>query len=78
MKGTLQMYDELLAGGCTDGQARVQANQLGAAGDSFSKAINDFNKEITEIKGELKWMRIIGSGMILAFLANLLFIGYKL
>jgi hypothetical protein len=78
MKGTLQMYDELLAGGCTESQARVQANQLGEALDTFSKAINDFNKELTEIKGELKWMRIIGSAMVVAFLANLLFIGIKL
>ncbi len=67
MKDTLTLYDELLAGGCTESQARIQARQLG-----------DMSDVVKDVRQELKWLRIIGTAMATIFLANLLFIGWKL
>jgi hypothetical protein len=62
MKDTLSLYDELLAGGCTEAQARVQAHQLGD--------VSDVTKDI---KNELLWLRIIGGAMTLSFFSNFIF-----
>lgn len=59
MKDTLSIYDELLAGGCTEVQARAQAKQLG-----------DVRDLVSVIEKDLFWMRIIGGAMTLAFLTN--------
>ena len=64
-KDTLELYDELIAGGCTESQARVQAKQLGATGNILD-----------EIKNELYWMRLIGAAMTIAFFSNILIIGF--
>ena len=67
MKDTLTLYDELIAGGCTESQARVQARQLG-----------DMSDVAKDMLTELKWLKVIGLFMIGAFVGNLLFIGWKL
>jgi hypothetical protein len=58
-KGTLEIYDELIAGGCTEAQARVQANQLGTTSSLLER-----------IEKDLYWMRIIGGAMTVAFFSN--------
>ena len=78
MKDTLSLYDELLAGGCTESQARAQAKQLGEIGDSVTLAIKEWSNVLTgqliEVKDSMKkldndmfWMRVIGSMMTAAF-----------
>lgn len=57
-KDTLELYDELIAGGCSEAQARVQAKQLGSVGNILDK-----------IDKDLLWMRVIGAGMIVACFA---------
>jgi hypothetical protein len=59
MKDTLSLYNELLAGGCTETQAQIQAKQLG-----------DVSDVMKEIKSELLWLRLIGGAMTIAFLTN--------
>ncbi len=57
---TLQLYDELIKGGCSEAQARVQASQLGAMGICLSK-----------IDKDLIWLRVIGAAMVAIFFAHL-------
>lgn len=65
MKGSLQIYDELIAGGCTDAQARAQANQL----DEVSKSVSVLNSILIKIEKDLFWMQIIGGAMTAAFMS---------
>jgi hypothetical protein len=58
IKDTLTMYDELVAGGCTETQARIQAMQLGTVSNLVER-----------IEKDLFWMRAIGAGMIVACFA---------
>lgn len=80
-KDTLELYDELVAGGCTEAQARVQAKQLASVGDNLANALNRIDdkftgaleridKRLIAIDKDLFWMRIIGGSMTLAFLSN--------
>lgn len=59
-KDSLTIYEELLEGGCTEAQAKIQAHQLGAVTDIMGK-----------IEKDLIWMRVIGAGMIAACFATL-------
>ena len=65
-KDTLALYDDLVAGGCTEAQARVQAKQLGGV----AEAISEHNDVMRKIEKDLFWLRIIGGAMALAFLSN--------
>ena len=58
-KDTLTLYEELVASGVPDEQAKIQAHQLGGVTDILE-----------DIKKDLFWMRIIGGAMIVAFLSN--------
>ena len=76
-KDTLTLYEELVASGVSEGQAKVQAHQLGSVGDYMGNAINDMNAKFVEMDRKLEkidkdliWMRIIGGAMIVAFLSN--------
>ena len=78
-KDTLSLYDELVAGGCTEAQARVQASQLGGVGEFLDEFKQDFNmqmiglkEEMGDIKKDLHWMRLIGATMIVTFLGNII------
>jgi hypothetical protein len=64
-KDTLELYDELMAGGCTETQARVQAKQLGSIGT----VLDSMNTKLDKIDKDLVWMRVIGAAMTLAFLS---------
>lgn len=83
-KDTLALYDALLAGGCTEPQARVQAAQLGAMGDSLSRSIDNvdnrlrqIDKRLISIDKDMLWMRAIGAAMIVAFFSNGFFFWLK-
>lgn len=76
-KDTLKLYDELIAGGCTEAQARVQAEQLGSVGtvlDQFKSDIKDFKTDMDNrfngLEKDLFWMRVIGGAMAFAFLGS--------
>ena len=76
-KDTLTLYEELVASGVPDEQAKVQAHQLGSMGDYMGNAINGMNarfnemdRKLEKIDKDLIWMRIIGVAMIVAFLSN--------
>ena len=55
MKDTLTLYEDLVASGIPDAQAKIQAHQLGGVTDVLE-----------EIKKDLFWMRVIGGGMVIA------------
>ena len=88
MKDTLQIYDELMSGGCTESQARAQAQQMGevtlflanqeAKMSLFEKnitsIISEIRVELSEIKKDLYWMRVISGAMIIAFIGNIIFV----
>lgn len=68
-KDTLELYDELIAGGCTEAQARAQAKQLGAVGTELGA----IRTVLDDIRKDLFWMRIIGGVMCVAFFSNCIF-----
>jgi hypothetical protein len=59
-KDSLTLYNELIATGISESQAQIQAQQLGGVTDLLVK-----------IEKDLSWMRIIGAGMVAAYIANL-------
>ena len=65
-KDTLTLYEELVATGIPDGQAKIQAHQHGGMID----ALGEQTDLIKEIKKDLMWMRIIGVGILTVFMAN--------
>ena len=69
-KDTLQLYDELVATGTSEANARIQAKQLGAMGDYIGDAILGLNSKLDKIDKDLIWMRVIGGAMIIAFLST--------
>lgn len=69
-KDTLTLYEELVASGVPDEQAKVQAHQLGGIGTYVGDAINEVNRKLEKIDKDLIWMRVIGAAMIVAFLSN--------
>jgi hypothetical protein len=58
-KDTLTLYEELVASGISDTQAKIQAHQLGGVTDCLE-----------EIKKDMWWMRAIGAAMTVAFFSN--------
>lgn len=86
-KDTLALYDELIASGTPDAQARAQAGQLGAATDVLGRAIENMTErfasidmkfasidvKLAAIDKDLIWMRVIGSTMIVTFFANMFY-----
>ena len=69
-KDTLTLYEELVASGVPDDQAKVQAHQLGGIGTYVGDAISEVNRKLEKIDKDLIWMRVIGAAMIVAFLSN--------
>lgn len=70
MKDTLTLYEELVATGISDAQAKIQAHQMGAMGDHLGNAINGLNTRLDKIEMDMFWMRIIGGAMTVAFFSN--------
>jgi hypothetical protein len=68
-KDTLELFDELVAAGTPEPQARAQARQLGAIGDLFGTELNNVHSKLDKIDKDLIWMRIIGAAMCIAFLS---------
>jgi len=80
-KDTLSIYKELLATGMPEAQADIQSHQMGSLADSlvgrfeamdarFETLDAKLELSLQGISKDLKWMRIIGGAMTLAFLAN--------
>jgi hypothetical protein len=59
-KDTLTLYNELIATGIPEAQAQIQAKQNG-----------DVTDILVKIEKDLSWMRVIGAGMVAAYVANL-------
>ena len=70
-KDTLKLYDELIAGGCTEPQARVQAEQLGAVGNVLDELKQEMRLGFQKLDKDIYWMRLIGAAMIVTFLGNI-------
>jgi hypothetical protein len=81
-KDTLTLYDELIKGGASESQARVQAHQLGAMGDLFQvelrnisqsldNGLKELGSKIDSIEKDMFWMRLIGASMTIAFFSNI-------
>lgn len=64
-KDTLTLFEELVATGVPEAQAKIQAHQLGGVTDEFGKIRNVLER----IEKDLFWMRIIGGAMTFAFLS---------
>lgn len=47
-KDTLTLYEELVATGISDAQARIQAHQLGGVSDFLEESLNKFNYSIQD------------------------------
>jgi hypothetical protein len=71
IKDTLKLYDELIAGGCTESQARVQATQMGYVSYTITSALSNIEKDLKAIEKDLIWMKIIGGAMSVTFFGNL-------
>jgi len=69
-KDTLELFDELVAMGTPEHQARAQAKQLGAVTDFLVTMKNEVNNKLDKIDRDLIWMRVIGGAMTLAFLSS--------
>ncbi len=69
-KDTLKLFDELVASGVPESQARIQAQQLGGMSDYLGEMTSKFDKRLDKIDTDLMWMRVIGAAMIVAFFSN--------
>jgi hypothetical protein len=58
-KDSLTLYEELIATGTPEAQAKTTAHQLG-----------DVTNILVKIEKDLMWMRVIGAAMVVAFMAN--------
>jgi hypothetical protein len=65
-RDTLQLYDELIAAGIPEAQARAQAKQLGEVAMEQNGMLNVLEK----IEKDMYWMRIIGAAMTVTFFSN--------
>jgi hypothetical protein len=74
-KDTLTLYNELRAAGIPEAQAQIQAQQDGELGDHVSNTFNEIKEQLTgmnisismlntKIDIEMKWVKIIGSGLM--------------
>lgn len=77
-KDTLTIYEELVATGISDSEAKVQAHQFGSINVFILDVKQDLEKSLSEIRDELKsmkkdmlWMRLIGAALFAAMLALL-------
>jgi hypothetical protein len=66
-KDTLTLYEELIATGVPDGQAKIQAHQMGA----LSEQMGGIDKTLKQIEKDLMWMRVIGAAMVVSFMSNI-------
>jgi hypothetical protein len=66
-RNTLEIYDSLISSGIDEGAARCIANELGATGDLFATELIEFRDKMTEMSTSLKYIRWIGTGLILTF-----------
>ena len=66
MKDTLTLYEELIASGVHDAQAKIQAHQLG---DVALEQL-DIRQLMSKIDKDLMWMRLIGGAMVVTFFSN--------
>ena len=71
-KDTLTLYEELVATGVPDAQAKIQAHQLGALADE----LNDIGPRLDKIDANMKWMMLIGGVMAASFFSNVLFLKF--
>jgi len=69
-KDTLTLYDELVATGTPSEQAKIIAHQQGALASDMENGFNGLNFTLKKIEKDLSWMRIIGAGMVAAYLTN--------
>ena len=82
-KDTLTLYEEQVAAGVPDTQAKIIAHQLGAIGDELSIALNgikekleDFDKRFIKLDKDMFWMRYIGASMTISFFANIVVVAW--
>lgn len=61
IKDSLTLYDELIASGVPENQARVQAKQLGGVKDV-----------VDNIEKDLFYLRLIGAAMVASIMANVI------
>ncbi len=65
-KDTLTLYEELIAKGTPEPEAKTIAHQLGGVND----VMQEIRDEMHGIRKDMMWMRVIGGAMTLAFVGN--------
>lgn len=60
-KSPLEVYNDLKASGVPEDQAQMQGKQLGSV-----------TNIVSELRQDMYWMRLIGGGMIVAFMGNII------
>jgi hypothetical protein len=77
-KDALTLYEELLASGTDEGQAKAMAHQMSSLADEMGGRYNELSarldKRLDSIDSNLKWMMIVGGVMAASFFSNVLFI----
>jgi hypothetical protein len=85
-KDTLTLYEELVASGTPEGQAKIMAHQQGALADStegigsrverisnnIDKTLMSMEKKLDVMGRDIYWMKLIGSVMAVTFSAHFL------
>ncbi len=73
-KDTLTLYEDLIASGAPEAQAKIQAHQMGDLADEMGSRYNELNAKLDlslqGLRKDLMWMKIIGGAMTLAFMSN--------
>jgi flagellar biosynthesis/type III secretory pathway protein FliH len=77
-KDALTLYEELVATGTEEGQAKAMAHQMSSLSDEMGGRYNELSarldKRLDSIDSNLKWMMIVGGVMAASFFSNVLFI----
>lgn len=68
-KDTLTLYEEQIAKGVPNEQAKIIAHQIGSLGDELSVSLNGIRDDIKDMRKDMFWMRVIGTAMTVSFLS---------
>jgi len=75
-KDTLTLYEELVAAGIPDEQAKIIAHQQGGVvdemiGTRLGKTMHEIDIKLTKIDSSMNWMKGIGGTIVVAIIGNI-------
>lgn len=83
-KDTLTLYEELVATGIPDSQAKIMAHQQGEVvsemnniGTILDKTMHEINIKLANIDTSMNWMKGIGATLAVAIIGNIVAIIMK-